>query len=434
MMTRSPSLKFIASMALVAMTCIGLAGCGGGGGGGGSRSGGGSGDQMTIEPPTELPPDHSDTPAGAAAIALGESFQGRTDSPNDVDYFRLRVDAPGMLTIRTTGNADPDIAVFDGGGIEVPRVSGNWIGNITQEILDRGSDLIVRFSGGNAGQEYTGSATLDQLVQDYPELEVGTPAVSDASPVTGASFTLSATVSNTGDGASVATTLRFYRSTDATITTSDTEVGTAAVAELAPSGSGSGSVDLTAPSSPGTYYYGACVDAVTDESDTTNNCSASVLVTVQGTQPPEQDTQPPEQGNPDLDFLAVAVGHGPSEEGYSVRFAIVIANVGDGASAASTLRYFRSTDATITTSDTLVGTDAVPGLAASPSDSSRHTLDVKPSSPGTYYYGACVDAVGGRVRHVEQLFEGDAGRCTGAVGAPRGGQPRPDYRRTNTLP
>ena len=30
----------------------------------------------------------------------------------------------------------------------------------------------------------------------------------------------------------------------------------------------------------GTYYYGACVDAVADESDTTNNCSPSVQVTV----------------------------------------------------------------------------------------------------------------------------------------------------------
>ena len=35
-----------------------------------------------------------------------------------------------------------------------------------------------------------------------------------------------------------------------------------------------------APSTPGTYYYGACVDAVTGESDTTNNCSGSVSVTV----------------------------------------------------------------------------------------------------------------------------------------------------------
>ena len=44
--------------------------------------------------------------------------------------------------------------------------------------------------------------------------------------------------------------------------------------------SGDESVSLTAPSTPGTYYYGACVDSVSGESDTRNNCSSAVTVTV----------------------------------------------------------------------------------------------------------------------------------------------------------
>ena len=96
----------------------------------------------------------------------------------------------------------------------------------------------------------------------------------------GASFTLSATVSNAGDAGSAATTLRYYRSADATITAADTQVGMEAVGALAASGTSAGSVSLTAPATAGTYYYGACVDAVTDESNTTNNCSVSVEVTV----------------------------------------------------------------------------------------------------------------------------------------------------------
>ena len=59
-----------------------------------------------------------------------------------------------------------------------------------------------------------------------PDLVVQTPSVSDSScPNAGGSFTLSATVRNQGNGLSASTTLRYYRSTDATITTSDTEVG-----------------------------------------------------------------------------------------------------------------------------------------------------------------------------------------------------------------
>ena len=331
-------------------------------------------------------PDHSNTPAGATAIELSESFQGRIDSPNDVDYFRLRVDSPGTLTIRTTGNADPDIAVFDGTGNEVPGVPGSWIGSITQEILDRGSDLLVRFSGGNAGGEYTGSATLDQTPQTSPDLSVGSPTVSDSSLAPGASFTLSATVSNAGDGGSVATTLRYYRSTDATITTSDTAVGTDAVGVLGASGTSAQSISLTAPATAGAYYYGACVDAVTGESDTTNNCSGAVQVDV---------SEPPTQTSPDLTVtLDITVPSGGITAGSSLRVGAAVRNSGDAASDPTTLRYYLSKDRPIRTSDTEVGTDTVGALAAEGTTTESVDLTA-PSRPGTYYYGACVDAVAG---------------------------------------
>ena len=116
-------------------------------------------------------------------------------------------------------------------------------------------------------------------MQTSPNLTVGSPSVTDSSPETGDSFTLSATVGNGGDGSSAATTLRYYRSTDLMITTSDTSVGTDGVGTLAASGSSSESIGLTAPSTAGTYYYGACVDAVSGESDMTNNCSGSIPIT-----------------------------------------------------------------------------------------------------------------------------------------------------------
>ena len=123
--------------------------------------------------------------------------------------------------------------------------------------------------------------------QSAPDLTVSgvSAATNPLGTFTGGSFTLSATVSNAGDGESVATTLRYYRSTDATISSSDTQVGTDAVAALAASRTSAESVEVTVPSSPGTYYYGACVDTVTGESDTTNNCSGSVGVTVQPATP-----------------------------------------------------------------------------------------------------------------------------------------------------
>ena len=96
------------------------------------------------------------------------------------------------------------------------------------------------------------------------------------------SFALSATVRNQGTEQTAATTLRYYRSTNATITTGDTEVGTDGVSSLSAGGTSAESISLNAPSSTGTYYYGACVDAVSGENNTGNNCSSGARVNVSG--------------------------------------------------------------------------------------------------------------------------------------------------------
>ena len=113
------------------------------------------------------------------------------------------------------------------------------------------------------------------------------PTVSESAPMAGESFSLNATVRNQDAARSASTTLRYYQSTDSTITSSDTSVGTDPVSGLGGSASGDESISLTAPDSPGTYYYGACVDTVTGESDTTNNCSSAVTVTVGGAPAPD---------------------------------------------------------------------------------------------------------------------------------------------------
>ena len=217
-----------------------------------------------------------------------------------------------------------------------------------------------------------------------PDLMVAPPTVSDDGPAAGAPFTLSATVRNAGDAASESTTLRFYRSTDAEISSSDAEVGTEAVAELAASGTSSQSVSLTAPTTAGTYYYGACVDAVIGESDTADNCSSSVQVTLQSTV--EEAT------HPDLQVGTPTVDDSNPEAGATVALSATVSNTGGGASAPTTLRFYRSTEETITTTHTEVGTDDVGALAASGTNEGSVSVTV-PRSMGRYFYGACVDAV-----------------------------------------
>ena len=161
-------------------------------------------------------------------------------------------------------------------------------------LLDTPTGHIANLSGVSG---ITGTVT-NPPSPSKPDLVVQSPSVSDSSLSAGQSFTLRATVRNRGGVRSAATTLRWFRSSDATISTGDTRVGTDAVGGLSAAGTSAESISLTAPSSAGTYYYGACVDPVSGESDTTNNCSSSVRVTVSGGGDDFTISMPSCQGNP----------------------------------------------------------------------------------------------------------------------------------------
>ena len=118
--------------------------------------------------------------------------------------------------------------------------------------------------------------------QGGPDLVVPSASASPLTLTAGQAFTLHVTVQNQGDEPSAATVLRYYRSNNATITSGDTEAGTDAVGALNASATSTESIGLTAPTSAGTYYYGACVESVSGESKTDNNCSHAVTVTVSG--------------------------------------------------------------------------------------------------------------------------------------------------------
>ena len=217
-------------------------------------------------------------------------------------------------------------------------------------------------------------------VEGSPDLIVESPSVDNTTPTPGQTLTLSATVRNQGTAEVAATTLRYYQSSDATITTDDTEVGKDAVPELAASATSEQSSSVTAPLTAGTYYYGACVASVSGESNTTNNCSEGVRVTV--------------KSSPDLIVESVSVSESTLTSGQSFTLQVTVRNRGTWQSTSTTLRYYRSTDATITDDDREIGTDSISGLSASGTVSKTISLTA-PSRPGTYYYGACVGAAVG---------------------------------------
>ena len=67
---------------------------------------------------------------------------------------------------------------------------------------------------------------------------------------------------------------------DETISTEDAEVRASDLPSVAVDGTRNRWARLSAPDTPGVYYYGICIEGVADESDTENNCSTAVKMTV----------------------------------------------------------------------------------------------------------------------------------------------------------
>ena len=245
---------------------------------------------------------------------------------------------------------------------------------------------------------------IDSAAHRLPDLALTSASVSDTTPTSGESFVFRATVRNRGTLASAATTLRYYRSDDRSISASDTEVGAEAVGALSPAETVSGMLSLTAPTTAGTYYYGVCVDPVSGESDTANNCSSSVQVTVR----------------PDLTVRASA-SETTLTVGDSFVLTATIRNRGNLASAPTTLRYYRSDDRSLSESDTALGTEAVSAIEPDQSVSRMLSLTA-PETSGIYYYGACVDYMSGESNSRNQLFRG-AGHGQGHIARPDGRVP-----------
>ena len=232
----------------------------------------------------EVSDDHGDDRASATRVDVGSDIPGNL-SAGDVDYFRLDLDVSGTLEVYTSGGVDTVGQLEDSAGSPIDDnddggASTNF--RIAADVAAGTYYARVRGFNNRTAGEYTLHVRFakSSSTGNEPDLVVESASVSNSNPSAGASFTFSATVRNQGDGESGLTTLRYYRSTNATISRSDTQVGTDSVSSLSAGGTSAKSISLTAPSSAGTYYYGACVDSVAGESDTDNNCSAGVRVSV----------------------------------------------------------------------------------------------------------------------------------------------------------
>ena len=226
---------------------------------------------------------------------------------------------------------------------------------------------------------------LVEITSD-PDFIVTSISANKATVDPGEAFELEATVKNQGLGTPLRNgKLNYYRSTNETIRDNDRKVGSDTISKLDTGEWGDEWIELTAPTTPGVYYYGACVD-LRYERETGNNCSSAVAITVRETAP--------RQG-PDPSDLVVApfsVSATTLTPGEPFTLNATVRNQGNGRADATTLRYYRSSNAHISFSDTEMGSSDIRSLNAGNADT--RTVDLTaPLASGTYYYGACVEGV-----------------------------------------
>ena len=353
------------------------------------------GPDLVVQPPT-IDDDSPDggTSLGTTATTDDDSLDGGTSFELGVTVLNQGDEQATATTVRYYRSTDATITSSDteiGTDTVSSLAAGNQLEVSTGPTapLDAGTyyyGACVNSVPGESNPDNNCSAAVGVVVaasDSGPDLVVHPPTVSDSSPDVGTSFELGVTVRNRGDEQATATTVRYYRSTDAAITTSDTEIGTDTVSSLAAGSQLEVSTGPTAPLDAGTYYYGACIDSVPRETHPDNNCSVAVEVVVA-----------PLDSGPDLVVQSPTVSDSSPNGGTSFELGVTVLNQGDEQAAATTVRYYRSNNTTITTADTEIGTDTVSSLAAG----SQLEVSTGPTAPldaRTYYYGACVDSVPG---------------------------------------
>ena len=316
-------------------------------------------------------------PSGMLTLTATVSNAGTGASPETTLRWYLSTD--GTIEATDTPAGDGVVGNLEAGAsttltnmVTVSETAGTYhYGACVDAVTDEG-DISNNCS--------SGVAVVVAVLAPDPELTVINMRASETSAAPSAMLTLTATVGNTGIRSAPATTLRWYLSADDTIETTDTPAGDEAVIGLESAASVTLMGTVTAPGTAGTHYYGACVDAVPEESDTANNCSAAVAVVVASTSP-----------NPELIVTNMVASHALAAPSGMLTLTATVVNNG-GVSPATTLRWYLSTDGTIGTTDTAAGTKSVGTLEAEASATLMGTVTASMTA-GTYYYGACVDAV-----------------------------------------
>ncbi|HEV8394831.1 MAG TPA: S8 family serine peptidase [Vicinamibacterales bacterium] len=246
----------------------------------------------------------------------------------------------------------------------------------------------------------TNNVKASGAVKIGPDLLVSA-LTTPAAAVPGTTFSVSDTTVNSGGGRAIASTTRFFLSTNGSLDAADVPLGSRAVPELSPGASHAGTTQLALPAStPGGLYFviaQADNDKVVGETSEINNNRSSASLKVGGD-------------------LSVSVLNMPAivVVGGTISVSDSTTNQGAGPVSDSSTGFYLSANSVLDVGDQLLGSRAVGPLAAGATSAGVTAVQIPAGiAPGTYYLIAKAD----RADVVSESVESNNTRTAGiAIG------------------
>ena len=188
---------------------------------------------------------------------------------------------------------------------------------------------------------------LDETV-NRPDLMVEHRLMLSRTVQAGAAITFYPRTTNVGTASAPSTTIRIYRHEQETTTPrvgGVEETRTARSAALAPGRSAITVAHATAPSTAGVHYYYLCLDGVTNETVTNNNCTqtpATVSIEQTATDPGQEEVpETTPTTTPDVTVTETIATPPSVLAGDTISIQATITNIGSTAANATTIRVYR---------------------------------------------------------------------------------------------
>ncbi|VAW90400.1 Serine protease, subtilase family [hydrothermal vent metagenome] len=264
------------------------------------------------------------------------------------------------------------------------QADGTAVATITASTSTTTPHQLYTFTVTAADAQHTRSIDAQLHVLDT-DLVMTALSTSSTEVNTGEAIIVDSTIANQGTTETTNTFyVGYYLSTDATITTTDTRIGSRSISSLVGGGSSTQATSVTIPSSltAGTYYLGAIADDTNQQTESNEDNNVRVATTTL------QVTQ-----DVDLVISALSTSDNQAYTGTPISVTHTIHNTG-GSSTNSTsyVGIYLSTEATITTSDTRICSRNVCLLARGGSSSRTASFNIPANlAAGTYYLGAIAD-------------------------------------------